>query len=97
MCPITFTNYTINASNANVIHNQNLAQNNIINDSFNSLLQQVNKSSYNNEDQEVIKKCLEDVRKDIESKNISQGISKLDSLKQFGTVYQMALPWALKD
>jgi hypothetical protein len=90
------TNYTINASNANVIHNQNLAQNNIINDSFNSLLQQVNKSSYNNEDQEVIKKCLEDVRKDIESKNISQGISKLDSLKQFETVYQMALPWALK-
>lgn len=59
------TSYTINTSSANVIHNQNLEQNNIINDSFNSLLQQVNKSSYNNEDQEVIKKCLEDVRKDI--------------------------------
>jgi hypothetical protein len=90
----SITNYTINAPS--ITHSQNITQNNIVNDTFNLLLQEADKGSYNDIDKETIKKCLQEVKSDMESKNIPRGISKLDRLKEFGSIYQMALPWALK-
>ena len=43
-----------------------------------------------------MKTALREIKENIESKEIPEGISKLDKLRKYGPIYQMALPWALK-
>jgi hypothetical protein len=69
----SITNYTINAPSATVTHNQSVTQNNIINNEFNSIMQELDKSAYNDTDKQAIIEWLNEVKKDIESKNIPQG------------------------
>jgi len=88
------TNYNISASNASVTHNQSITQNSII-DSFNSLIKKVDNSTYHYNDKEEIKSYLKEIKTDLESKDIVEGISKVNKLKKFEKFYKLALPWAI--
>jgi hypothetical protein len=90
------TSYNINSASSYSAHNQNVFQNSTITDSFNSIIQEVDKSTYTNSDKEDMKTTLKEIKENIESKNIPKGISKLDKLRKYESIYQVALPWALK-
>jgi hypothetical protein len=56
------TNYNINAPGTSIAQNQNIVQNSTIIDSFNSIIQEVDKGNYTNSDKEAIKTALQEIK-----------------------------------